>query len=309
MKDQYLMQHHHPIFIVGAPRSGKKMTSEILGRAAGVRAFPYEINCLWRTGHRDHPWDTLSPEMMSPKIRKRIHAAFTAEAISSGCSRIVDRTDHNIVRLKYVCAAFPDCRIIHVLRDARGSVASAIQRRRKAIQMRFFMEKAAYVPRGDLFYYGIRYALDIAQARCGKHRYRKFWGVRTPTAQQFANHPSLAVKCAIQWSESIRHGLDACHEFPPENYLTVRYEDMVNQPWVECRKVLEFADLPWNGAMEDWIGKNLSSDSLTLWKKNLSSKQLEEIYPHVGDWMSKLGYSWNEPSAEEEKEELELKAA
>jgi len=288
------MHHHHPIFIVGAPRSGKKMTSEVLARAADVRAFPYEINCLWRVGHRDYPWDTLSPEMMSPAIRKKIQAAFSAEAAASGCSRIVDRTDHNIVRLEYVRAAFPDCRIIHVVRDARGSVASAIKRRRKAIQMRFFMDKASYVPREDLLYYGIRYALDIAQARCGKHRYRKFWGVRTPVAKQFASHPSLAVKCAIQWSESIRHGLASCRELPPENYLMVRYEDLVRNPQIECRKVLEFADLPWNNAMDDWIGSNVFRDSLTLWKQDLSNEQLALIYPHVDDLMTELGYSWNE---------------
>jgi len=291
------MQHHHPIFIVGAPRSGKKMTSEILGRATGVRAFPYEINCLWRTGHRSFPWDTLSTEMMSPTIRQRIHAAFTAEATLSDCSRIVDRTDHNIVRLEYVRAAFPDCRIIHVLRDARGSVASAIKRRRKAMQMRFFMDKAAYVPREDLLYYGVRYALDIAQARCGKHRYRKFWGIRTPVAQEFASHPSLAVKCAIQWSESIRHGLEASRELLPGNYLMVRYEDLVRNPRVECQKVLDFVDLPWNNAMDDWIGTNVFSDSLTLWKQDLTSEQLEEIYPHVGDLMAELGYSWSESLA------------
>jgi len=273
------------------------MTSEIIGHASGVYAFPYEINCLWRTGHRSHPWDTLSPEMMSASIRRRIHTAFETKAASSSYSRIVDRTDHNIVRLEYVRAAFPDCRIIHVVRDARGSVASAIKRRRKAMQMRFFMDKAAYVPRGDLFYYGIRYALDIAQARCGKHRYRKFWGVRTPVAQQFASHPSLAVKCAVQWSESIRHGLASSRELPPENYMMVRYEDLVSNPQNECRRVIEFADLSWNSAMEDWIEGNLSSTSLTLWKKDLSSGQLEEIYPHVSNLMSELGYSWSELAA------------
>lgn len=294
------MQHRNPIFVVGAPRSGKKMTSEVIGRAAGVHAFPYEINCLWRTGHRDYPFDTLSPEMMSPTIRNRIQAAFNAEASLSGCSRIVDRTDHNIVRLEYVRAAFPDCRIIHVVRDARGSIASAIKRRRKAIRLRYFVDKAAYVPRADLFYYGVRYALDIAQARCGKHRYRNYWGIRTPVAKQFASHPSLPVKCAVQWSESIRYALDACAAFSHENYLMVRYEDLVNNPQFECQRIFDFVDLPWEQSIENWIDNNLSSASLTLWKQDLSGEQLEEIYPHVSDLMAKLKYSWSEPSAAEQ---------
>ncbi len=299
-----IMNHKKPIFIVGAPRSGKKMTSEVIGRAAGVHSFPYEINCLWRTGHRNYPYDTLSPDMMSPEIRERIHAAFTKEALLSGCSRLVDRTDHNIVRLKYVLAAFPDARIIHVVRDARGSVASAIKRRRKALHLRFFLEKARYVPRDDFLYYGLRYGLDIAQARCGKNRYRKYWGVRTPNAQQFANHPSLAVKCAIQWSESLRHGLRACQEFSQENYLMTRYEDLVKNPLHECRRILKFVDLPWDNSIEDWIDNNLFRDSLALWKQDLSSEQLEDIYPHVADLMAELGYSWNDPSATGGSEEV-----
>ena len=295
------MQHHHPIFIVGAPRSGKKMTSELVGRAAGVFSFPYEINCLWRTGHRRHPYDTLSPAMLSLRTRQRIRDAFDRIAMSSGCDRIVDRTDHNILQFEYVQTLFPDCRIIHVVRDPRGSVASAIKRRRTALQWSYFIKKSRYVPPSDLLYYGIRYALDIAQARCGKDRYRKLWGIRTPITEQYASHHSLAVKCAIQWSESIRHGLKSGRELSSENYLMVRYEDLINRPLVECRKIMEFTNLPWESAIVHWIEENMFRGSLALWKQDLSEEQLSEIHPLVVELMTELGYSWEETTAINEK--------
>ncbi len=299
------MQHHHPIFIVGAPRSGKKMTSEVIGHAVGVYSFPYEINCLWRTGHHRHPFDTLSPTMMSSQNSQKIRAAFDKVAKSSGCTRIVDRTDQNIVRLEYVRAAFPDCRIIHVVRDPRGSVASAIKRRRAKLKLRYFIKKAGYVPPGDLLYYGFHYALDIAQARCGTNRYRKFWGVRTTVTEQFASHPSLAVKCAIQWSESIRHGLSSGRQLSQEDYLMVRYEDLVHSPRDECKKIFRFANLNWSKAIDQWIETNMFQASVAIWKKHLSEEQLTEIYPYVVDLMGELGYSWSEPSATNEIGEVQ----
>lgn len=278
-----------PIFVVGGPRSGKKMTAEVLARHPQISAFPCEMTFLWRHGHRGFAYDSLTPEMLTPKIKRVLHKTFE-KAATPESPRVVDRTDHNVVRLEYVREAFPDCRIIHIIRDGRGSVASAIRRRRSNPGLKYLFEKATAIPLTDLPYQGSRYGWDILQSRLGKDRYRKLWGILTPTTVQFEAHPSLAVKCAIQWRESVKAGIASQANFDGSNYLTVRYEDSVQRPVEVFREVFKFAELEWQPETEKWLQDNVHAGSVDLWKRNLTQEQLDEINPHISQLLDELGY-------------------
>ena len=265
------------------------MTSEVLARHPEISAFPCEMTFLWRHGHRGFAYDSLTPDMLTPAITRVLHRTFE-KARKPDAPRVVDRTDHNVVRLEYVREAFPDCLIIHLVRDGRGSVASAIRRRRSNPGLRYLLEKTAAIPLSDLPFQSARYGWDVLQSRLGKDRYRKLWGILTPVTVQFERHPSLAVKCAIQWRESVRLGLASQDNFDASNYMVVRYEDSVRRPVEIFRDVFEFVGLQWNTDTENWLKENVHSGSIDLWKRNLTEEQLTEISPHIDELLGDLGY-------------------
>ncbi len=282
---------HKPIFIVGAPRTGKKMLAEVLARHSEVFVFPYEMNFLWRYGHARHPHDVLSPSMLTPKIKKYIAGKFEGALARSKKKRIVDRTDHNVVRLDYVRAVFPDCRIIHMVREPKAAVASAMKRRAEKRGWRPYFEKASGVPFSDLPYYAACYLWDLVSARFQGRRHRNLWGVRTPLLiREEVKRMSLAEQCALQWSESVRQGLDFRKSFSDKSYLLIRYEDIVHRPVETAKQIFYFLDLDWPEALSSWLRQNISAGSLDKWKTVLSNEDQERLRPVVMDLARRLGY-------------------
>ena len=286
-----------PIFIVGAGRTGKKMLSEVLGRHPDVYAFPYEVNFLWRYGHARYPHDQLTPSMLTSGIKKYIVRKFEHALRKSKRKRVVDRTDHNVVRLDYVRAVFDDCRIIHMVRDAKASVASAMKRRTEKRGWRPYLEKALTVPPIDLPYYAACYLWDLASARFQNRTHRNLWGVRTPfLIREEVKRMTLAEQCALQWAESVRVGLDFQKSFSDKNFLLLRYEDMIDRPVETSKQVFNFLELDWPAGLDVWLRQNIPARSLSEWKSVLSEEDQVRISRHVSGLMRQLGYEEGSPA-------------
>lgn len=280
-----------PIFIVGAPRSGKKWVSQVLGKHPQAYAFPYEMNFLWRYRNARYPYDRLFPSMLTERIRTYIRKKFEEALTQHGKSRIVDRTDHNVVRLDYVQSVFPDCLIIHVIRDGRAAVASAILRRQEKLGIWLYLEKSLTVPALELPYYATLYLKDIVQARLEGRGYKNLWGIKTTlTVSPEARRLPLAEKCALQWCESVRAAKEFEKDFSPDRYLSVRYEDMVQNPIETFQNVFRFVGLDWTPEVEAWLLNNVSRDSLDKWRKTLSEEDLRRIMPYLNPFMEELNY-------------------
>ncbi len=281
-----------PVFIVGAPRCGKKMTAEVLARDSSVYAFQYEMNFLWRYGHAAFPHDRLTPQMLSNDIKTYIQDQFTGVLGKHGKLRIVDRTDHNVVRLDYVNAVFPDSFFIFVVRDPRAAVASAIRRRQEKVGFVPYLKKSLTVPTRDLIYYGFRYLSDIAQARLRKNGYKNLWGIRTPQTLSLSPESSLAEKCAVQWKECVLAGLQFSKTFPPERFLIARYEKLTRDPVGEFKRIFDFAALSWNSEIAKWVTENVHTNSMDKWKQQLSDDDLLQVQLHTKDLAQRLSYSF-----------------
>jgi len=278
-----------PIFIIGAPRCGKKMTAEVLARDPSVYAFQYEMNFLWRYGHASFPHDQLTPPMLSGYIQSYIQRRFSDYLMANGKLRIVDRTDHNVVRADYVDGVFPDGLFILVVREPRAAIASAIKRRQEKVGMLPYLKKSLTVPARDLVYYSIRYLKDIFQARFAQGGYKNLWGIRTPGTLRLDPKSSLAEKCALQWRECVEAGLEFSKVFPPDRFLIVHYERLVKNPKEEFKKIFEFSKLFWSPDIEEWVDQNIHSASLDKWKEQLTADDLSQVESYTRDLAGRLG--------------------
>ena len=135
---------HDAIIVVGAGRSGTTMLREVLGQAPAVASCDFELNYLWRSGHATLAHDFLSPgEHLTPSIAHRIRAGLERERRRKNRRRVLDKTVANVVRLEYVHAVLPDARIVHIIRDGRAVVASAMKRWRASETPGYYAAKLA----------------------------------------------------------------------------------------------------------------------------------------------------------------------
>lgn len=195
---------HDAIIVVGAGRSGTTMLRDVLGQNPAVASCDFELNYLWRSGHATLAHDFLSPgEHLTPHIAHRIRAGLERERRRKDRRRVLDKTVANVVRLGYVHAVLPDARIVHIVRDGRAVVASAMKRWRASETPGYYAAKLATVPWRDVVAYGARFVARAVQTQWRGRDYRQSWGPRFPGIDDAVRRYSLARVCAMQWRLSV----------------------------------------------------------------------------------------------------------
>ena len=78
-----------------------------------------------------------------------------------------------------------------------------------------------------------------------------------------------------------------------EQYLEIRYEDLIRSPGTVVPELFAFAGV---GGVEDalrYCSENVSAGGLGNWRKRFGEEQLREIEPIVRPIMEELGYAWD----------------
>ncbi|SNT30971.1 tetratricopeptide repeat-containing sulfotransferase family protein [Antarctobacter heliothermus] len=103
-----------PIFILGMPRSGTTLTEQIVsahGQVTGAGELPLLADLA-----RDFLEGAPVTEDRLLAVRRGYLAGLAAHA--EGARHVTDKMPHNFCFLPLICAAFPEARIVHVVRDA-----------------------------------------------------------------------------------------------------------------------------------------------------------------------------------------------
>ena len=93
-------------------------------RAGTDIAFLGEPSSIWRRGRSHLPHEMYATSAATPQAVSEIRSRFRAVAQETGGSRILEKTPANSLRLGFVLAAFPDARIVHIVRDGRDVAVS-----------------------------------------------------------------------------------------------------------------------------------------------------------------------------------------
>ena len=109
-----------PIIVIGAPRSGTTMLSNVLSLHSSL-GYVDEPRLVWRWKN-DAKSDMLRPEDARPEVVAYIHAAFAKQVHEQGRTRLLEKTPSNALRMGFVDRVFPDAIYLHILRDGRDSV-------------------------------------------------------------------------------------------------------------------------------------------------------------------------------------------
>ncbi|GEM_PF-3096705 len=129
-----------PIFISGCNRGGTSILSLLLGQhpqLSNVGKGPHhEGQWIWKRRFYDgshHRW--ALPPWLATLRKTEADAtpellAFFRQAFAAACptGRLLEKTPSNAIRIPFINCLYPDCFVIHVVRDGRHTVASLIAR-------------------------------------------------------------------------------------------------------------------------------------------------------------------------------------
>lgn len=101
-----------PVFIVGCGHSGTTMLRHVLGLHPSIYAVPYESRIFFHSAFK----------------RKLAETIWNMTSVSLGKSRWLEKTPAHIYRIEQILRAYPDARILLLIRDGRNVAVSLCKR-------------------------------------------------------------------------------------------------------------------------------------------------------------------------------------
>nr|WP_307848375.1 sulfotransferase [Microbispora oryzae] len=274
-----------PVFVIGAPHSGADLLGRALKRSPGlhmtmgrasvarvVYAFARRPSIARSGGAPSVLRDVLAEAWQIVPGACAECAAVCREAggiVGSGpcvgpgtLSRFGDASPDLLYSAPILLQAFPDARLIQIIRDGRDVVADMLA---DPACMRWFkphmLSEDAEFP-------------------------NPFLGVRAAEHRERWNAMPAAGKCALRWRGAVRLSAALRHELPPEQLLTLRYEDVLTSPGDAI------------GAVSDFLETRVSTIALYGtaaskpggWRKRLSAADADLVARVGRDELSRLGY-------------------
>jgi hypothetical protein len=250
-----------------------------------VVSVPYDINFVWRSGNERLPHDEIEPSRLSRAAARGIHrqlARFRGEA-----DLVVEKTVSNCLRVPLVHQALPQAKFVHVVRDGRDVVESAMRQWAAPADWSYLMAKARTFPTFALRRYGVEYATGLVRQFGRRRGPPPTWGPRYPGIDGDLGQLGLVETVARQWRVSVEQALDDLAALPPEQAMTVRYEDLIADPDSQLRKLWSFA------GVEPLHAPSLATsvDQTRVGQhRALPSGDLRAAMRHLSDPLTRLGY-------------------
>lgn len=265
-----------PVFVVGCPRSGTTVLGSCLAahpELGGGKESLFFLDC-WRILNDLHVGnnpqgstplrDYVSSQQLIEIIGNFTDSLVTGLLLKTGKPRFVDHTPWYVACIPFLRLLYPDCKIVHVVRDGRHVVAS--------LQISFSKGRS--------------------------------WAGKS------------IEESAQLWTSLVTSGFDNGRLLPRENYIEVRYEDLLCAPEEFLKSLLEALDLPWNNQVLLPLAKPHATPSTPFkplsemltdgsirplkrtpapnWPPTWSMKEREDFKKISGAAMARSGYMIND---------------
>jgi len=280
-----------PILIVGAGRSGTKLLRSVLASHPDLICFPREINYVWRHGNRSYPTDELTPDHARPEVAEYVRRRFASFSRGRGGRRLVEKTCANVLRVGFIHAVFPDAHVIHVVRDGRAVAESARRTWSGRPEIRYLLEKARWLPPGDIPYYAMRFLrYRLAGVGRGAERVPSSWGPRFSGIDEAVRTRPLIEVCGLQWVACVDAGVRGLAQLPPDRTTTVRYEDLVHRPLATTEALFGELGLRFRDECRTYVSETVHAGNVDKWQDRLSSAEQDALERTIGEDLRRHGY-------------------
>jgi hypothetical protein len=276
-----------PVFVIGAPHSGVDLLARALKQAPGFHVTigqPSVLSVVYAFARspsiqrgRDEAAATVLRDAFAQAWQVTPHGCLDCSpecrdaggvrgaascAVERDITRYGDATGELMYCADAVVDAFPDARIVQLIRDGRDVTAAMIG----DAQVLGFFRRAA--------------------TRLGTEFPNPYFGIETE--QDLAAWPGLspAGKSAMRWLGSVRKMARLRSSLDPEQLTTLRYEQLVRHPGASFAAVSEFIGAqvrPVKAARGPVIEPG-------AWRRVLTPAQLAEFEKVAGQELRRVGY-------------------
>ncbi|MEM1183959.1 MAG: sulfotransferase [Planctomycetota bacterium] len=289
-----------PIILLGNVRSGTSMVQSFFDHVEGTRAW-FEPRTVWAYAAPGRRHDRFTAKDATPKVIRYIRGRFIKKQQEMG-GRIMEKTPSNILRVPYVRAIFPECKLIYILREPLANLSSAEFRWQKTINKGQLRSRLAETPSFQIPYYATRFAVDQFRKRVLKSKHVSIWGVRYPGV--YGDRAEMPVEHVIakQWAygaKAAREDIAQIERQHPGTVLSVRYEDLVRDPEPVFRKMCAHVGAELTDDVAATVASKADPSRQDKWKR-LDPELIRAVLPYVAQEMVENGY---EPPTEMPTEE------
>ncbi len=278
--------------IVGAPRSGTNMLRDVLTSLPGVTTWPCdEINLVWKHGNRGEPSDELTADQARPEVRAYVRDRFERLRRRHGGAVVVEKTCATSLRVEFTRQVLPDATYVLITRDGVDAAASAMQRWHAPLDLRYTAAKARIAPPSDLLWHGWQFATTQLRRRGARAdpptgsggAVSTWWGPRPHDFRELMENHPLDEICAIQWQRCVEAAWRGTQGLPPNQLVTVRYEDFVADPVSQAVRVIDALGLSGTPAVD-----NVSARSVGKGRERLGPETVARLHELVGPTLDRV---------------------
>lgn len=273
-----------PVFVVGCSRSGTTVTYETLAAAPEFLTFGFEIPQFWNNLHGplNNDWDSEAADAKHAEPQHR-DAAFRYFYQHLGAGWVLDKTCINTLRLPYLYQLFPDARFVFIHRDGRDNISSMMDGWRLGRTDGGFGLTQFFGP-------------SPAPVNINEGEFSE-WHFFLPPGWRAYNDASLEEVCAFQWISANQRALEGEHLIPAEQWIRIRYEDIVEKPVATFENVFERLGIVFDDQLKahcaalDRRPTSIVSGppQKQKWRSH-NPDAIERILDRIRPMMEKLGY-------------------
>jgi hypothetical protein len=240
------------VFVVGSPRSGTTFLAGAIGSLPGF----VDLGEVPPLKAAVPGLASLPPRVAARRLRRILAVARRVGLV--GAVRGVEQTPELAHLVDVLAIAYPDARIVHIVRDGRDIVCS-------------LLEKPWLRPE--------QARTDDAGLSYGA--YARFW-VEPDRRTEFET-VSDARRAAWAWRRYVTAARSAAAPV-----LELRYERLVEEPGFVASELASYLDTP-AGALRDALARTRGS-SVGRYRHDLTAEQLADVVAEAGDLLRELGY-------------------
>jgi hypothetical protein len=282
------------VFIIGAPRSGTNMLRDVVTSFSGVGTWPCdEINYILRHGNVRFPSDEFSVNEARPAVKRYLRKTFNKYACKFNADVLIEKTCANSLRVAFLNEVFPEARFVFIVRDGLDATASAKLRWTARLDPGYILEKARFVPPGDLPYYATRYIRSRLHRLLSKEKRLAFWGPRLANMQELLADHTLTEVCAIQWRQCVDKAEKELAELPESRVCKVKYEHFVKRPEGELARILDFMGVQVTQRQIASAISGVSDKSIGKGRAMLGEEEVQRLEVLIGETLKRHGYMHN----------------